>query len=1301
MKNSRLAAIVCVFLLLLGSCVTAMAFYFPDSGQTSCYQPENPFEWTDCRDTGQDGEYTINPPSYYNTPGGGAVVDINTGLMWQKEDNDSEYGEKFFYDWYQASGTYHEYHNPDRQSVCGALRAEGYQDWRLPTKKELLTVVNYLTPSVGPLISTDFFPSARQSLYWTSTTTALYPTSYAWYVDFYSGNTYWRFMTNEASVRCVRGGQFPLQALVDNGNGTVTDNATELTWQQVHDYHAKSWVSALSYCEGLSLGGNSGWRVPNIKELDSLVDEQRKSYAINLGFFPNTPPTDFWSSTTFVNGFAEPNENRAHAFGVHFGSGHTTAPSKTYDTKFVRCVRTGQGGSTDTYTASLYNVANIDARSDHFTVWFELLKNGQPTDQCGKVLVIADSGGRRAVQRACSVSGWHKVTLQITSANQPNERARYIENVSFYLCNGADDNVNTCAQISGIPADFSVYGTSFDVRTHAFNFENTEWVGDAEAEKSVGRAVEVVNENILDRLRFLLWDLLFPTWGSLSHTEGVCYGMANSAIANFNHRGETSWGYTRSDATDREEWRNAIVDHWPAGEARPSTFKPFSADNINSDVYETYRPEKHWKVGGVRKAIYYHVAQPSFSSFPFASSYWVGEDAKAVKFSSSSEAQVINDLLKQGRLVSFGFSYSGYWMHDTGEYTRWYGGHQAIVTELITWDNHRKYVIHDNYYPQYVIEQAWNGPADNRQYGYYLEWYVDDAADYPGSGQPFISFVRTSDGNGGYKKSWQLSSVPDYLQPGCATDSQNIYDLWDSSCLTAGARATLLQAQEQAEPPVDNPTPDHIRVLVVGAGIDSVTDSATSQLVYPIPNGEIVAGQAVITAGTLVSILYLPADGTYRVDITGNPHTSMLKAYVTIPNTDGTEGVVNYEHLDSGMPDAAHVYFFAGRGNTDKAARRSAGGTSDTYLPDSDSIIDARPLPPQNLKGIMEAGTVTLTWNNISGQSLDYVLLIRKTGGYPASTSDGDVVYQGGGESATDTGIVPGSIYYYAAYSVSGRGVASNPVFLKIDTLRFSIHGTVALGSGAGVQSAPITVKDAQGIILDVAATGIDGLYSLPNLPNGDYTLEATHASSDIASPVRTVTINGGNMQQDFTATLRPTLSILFDQPRVVVDTSVYLPWAYRNVGNGETVSVTLYIGGVPQVVQSGIPIINGRIQWTAGQDALGQDVTFRFSLDSDPSTFTDVLTRVVWNRVKRLSSATVYRYTITEAYNEALTSDIVLVRSDSFPEDLTFDRPVSFTLKGGYDEAFTSNAGGYSNIYGTVSVGGSGNVIIENIVIR
>ena len=68
------------------------------------------------------------------------------------------------YNWYQACGTYDATYNPTSQNVCGSLNLGGYSDWRLPTKKELMSIVDYSIPYPGPTINTTYFPNTNSVL---------------------------------------------------------------------------------------------------------------------------------------------------------------------------------------------------------------------------------------------------------------------------------------------------------------------------------------------------------------------------------------------------------------------------------------------------------------------------------------------------------------------------------------------------------------------------------------------------------------------------------------------------------------------------------------------------------------------------------------------------------------------------------------------------------------------------------------------------------------------------------------------------------------------------------------------------------------------------------------------------------------------------------------------------------------------------------------------------------------------------------------------------------------------------------
>lgn len=182
MRKFKMMFLVLAVLTLITN--TAFAFKLPDTGQTKCYRGVSPYDEIPCAGTGQDGAYTINPMSFTDN-GNGTVTDNNTGLMWQKQDDGAAYN------WYQTSGTYDTTYNPSSQDVCGSLNLGGYSDWRLPTKKELITIVDY---AIGPKINATYFLNTKSSDYWSSTTHAG-DLRFAWSVSFWYGgvSSYYKY----------------------------------------------------------------------------------------------------------------------------------------------------------------------------------------------------------------------------------------------------------------------------------------------------------------------------------------------------------------------------------------------------------------------------------------------------------------------------------------------------------------------------------------------------------------------------------------------------------------------------------------------------------------------------------------------------------------------------------------------------------------------------------------------------------------------------------------------------------------------------------------------------------------------------------------------------------------------------------------------------------------------------------------------------------------------------------------------------------------------------------------------------
>lgn len=113
-------------------------------------------------------------------------------------------------------------------------------------------------------------------------------------------------------------------------NGIVTDTTTLLTWQQTISASSYNWSDAQSYCVGLNLNG-TGWRVPSMKELQTIVDETRTTPAIDPIAFPNTPVEFFWASSPLAG-------SPSTSWVVNFNNGYSNGGDVTFMFR-VRCVR--------------------------------------------------------------------------------------------------------------------------------------------------------------------------------------------------------------------------------------------------------------------------------------------------------------------------------------------------------------------------------------------------------------------------------------------------------------------------------------------------------------------------------------------------------------------------------------------------------------------------------------------------------------------------------------------------------------------------------------------------------------------------------------------------------------------------------------------------------------------------------------------------------------------------------------------------------------------------------------------------
>lgn len=287
----------------------------PDTGQSTSYTSS----------FGEDNDYTINAPFFINN-GNGTITDTITGLMWQRGDGGEMTIEK--------ATTY-----------CDTLKLAGYSDWRLPSPFEAFSILNHQRSN--PSIDITQFVNTGAEYWWTNTAQST-DASKIWVTNAGGGignhfktETVSAGGTKKIHARAVRT-PFTPQTLntrfVDNGNGTVTDQLSNLVWEKVPNTSALTWEQALTYAENLTLAGASDWRVPNIKEIQSLNDFSAVNPAINVAIFSTIGVKKYWSSTTLPN-----QTTRAWYWDTQFGI--TTYDLKTVP-NYLICVRSNKAVST-------------------------------------------------------------------------------------------------------------------------------------------------------------------------------------------------------------------------------------------------------------------------------------------------------------------------------------------------------------------------------------------------------------------------------------------------------------------------------------------------------------------------------------------------------------------------------------------------------------------------------------------------------------------------------------------------------------------------------------------------------------------------------------------------------------------------------------------------------------------------------------------------------------------------------------------------------------------------------------------
>ena len=329
------------------------SFAVVDSGQEKCYGSEAEISCPAKTEAfyGQDAQFMDNRPDFTGN-GDGTVSDNISGLMWQQspdtdQDNVIDANDKLTF--------------TGAQSYCANLDLAGYSDWRLPDIKQLYSLIDFGgtdpsgyegtdTSGLVPFIDTLYFnfgygdtsageriidaQFASNTLYVSNTANDGGQTLFG--VNFADGRIKGyglSLMGQDKSfyVYCTRGSDsYGRNDFAANDDGTVTDNATGLMWVQQDSVTGLNWQEALAWAEQQNTAsylGYTDWRLPNAKELQSLLDYSRSpdtsgSAAIDPLFNSSSIVNEagnadypaYWTSTTHLD-----HQPRCSGVYINFG----------------------------------------------------------------------------------------------------------------------------------------------------------------------------------------------------------------------------------------------------------------------------------------------------------------------------------------------------------------------------------------------------------------------------------------------------------------------------------------------------------------------------------------------------------------------------------------------------------------------------------------------------------------------------------------------------------------------------------------------------------------------------------------------------------------------------------------------------------------------------------------------------------------------------------------------------------------------------------------------------------------------
>lgn len=339
------------------------------TGQTKRYNHSDEIsqQSNDVAFYGQDADYLKGAKMSFEDNGDGTVTDLNTGLIWQKTPSSMSFS------WDQAV------------DYTEQLNLANFDDWRMPSTKELFSISNFNTG--WPYLNLNYFDLANDRVskdeqYWTSNyyvgATQQGGTDAAFGVN--SGTGHIKAYPAKAGghfgnyVRAVRGKTYGNNNYMDNEDGTITDIASGLMWTKNDNGTGINWVDALAYARNSKVAGFTDWRLPNVKELQGIVDYTRSPTAHKIDdvgpaideLFVCTEITNeageddygfYWTSTSAY--FNPDKPNYSYAWYVAFGTAPNPDGIDVHGAGAVRFDTKHKGGPSTDDGERIYNYVRL------------------------------------------------------------------------------------------------------------------------------------------------------------------------------------------------------------------------------------------------------------------------------------------------------------------------------------------------------------------------------------------------------------------------------------------------------------------------------------------------------------------------------------------------------------------------------------------------------------------------------------------------------------------------------------------------------------------------------------------------------------------------------------------------------------------------------------------------------------------------------------------------------------------------------------------------------------------------------